>query len=1285
MAANTVTYFGDVTTFGNTNVYQNFTALGYSIFNGNVGGTGNLVGFASVFSSNLNVSSMNTITITSQVGVGTSTNLAANLTVAGNVSVSNALQTPWVSATVSANTPLLNTTSIFGQAGLVGVGVSTGLGASLHVQGNVFGSNAMQTQNVLASISANIQALNTASIFASSGPGRVGVGLATPSANLHVIGNVFAANALQAPNVFAATSANIQALNTASIFASTGPSMVGVGLATPTANLHVSGNLFAANALQAPNVFATVSANIQALNTASIFASTGTLVGVGVSTGLGANLQVSGNLFAANALQAPGVLASTSANIQALNTASIFATSGPGMVGVGTLTSNANLHVVGNLFAANALQAPNVFATVSANIAVLNSASIFASSGPGRVGVGTGTNLGANLHVAGNLFASNALQTLVTYANTSANVATLLGSAIFGVAGLVGVGTSTGLGSNLHVFGNLFAANALQAPSVFATLSANTPLLNTTAVYGTTAGLVGLGIAVPNANLHVQGNVWASNALSGNVQFQNATVPLVNVTQITGPVGKTGVGVSTGLGANLQIQGNLWASNALTSRNVFASTANTPYVIVTGSVRGPVGVGGAPYGNTIDVAGNLWSSNAISTTNLTASTGNVSVVNVRAIYGRSAFQVGIGVSTGLGANLHIQGNAFFQQNVLSTLTNVNVANATTFVTRYIYGSNTSVGFGTVPLSNVQVLQLGTGNVFASNAFQTTGNVLVGQTANTAVLNVTAFANTMLGVGLTTGIGANVHVIGNVFASTALQTPNVFATVSANVPGVLNVTYFSSLGLVVGAAASLGANLSVQGNLFASNALQTAGNVVATRANLSIINTTAIYGTSGNVGIGTSTNLGATLQIQGNIFVANATSALFPALTSPANLVTLNTTTLSFTQDPATIPGPVTWALGSNISVANSYSQGAEVFAPVGVYYTVTDPLQAAPWTVPGTANELVIKSWLRGVCNEASFWDMTATPAFSNLSQGPGTRTSSLLLGDGRVVFTQGSNIGTFNPVTEQFSNVVPLGGVPVGLYVGAVLAPSGNVVMIPGATTSNVGSWDPYSTRFSNVILPGGAFEGGVLDPLGNVVMVPAASTSNIGTFNPVLGTFSNVAGSRFDGSFSGACVLANGNVICVPNTNSNVVQFNPFLRTFSNSVQVGASGTAKFNGGVLTPSGNVVLVPGASSNVAIFDPKLLTSLNVQAVGGFSGGVLLPTGNVVFVPAASANVGMLDPVSFSFSNSTSVGVGGYSGGTLIPDGRVVFGPGTSGSVGVLLTTAPAPVEFCRSPFVNKF
>jgi hypothetical protein len=1283
MAANTVTYFGDVTTVGNTNVYQNFTALGYSIFNGNVGGTGNLTGFSAIFSSNLNVSTLNTVSVTSQVGVGTSTNLAANLTVAGNVFAANALQTPRVSATVSANTPLLNTTSIFGQAGLVGVGVSTGLGASLHVQGNVFGSNALQAPNVFAATSANIRTLNTASIFASSGPSMVGVGLATPAANLHVQGNVFAANALQAPNVFAPTSANIQILNTASIFASSGPSMVGVGLATPAANLHVAGNLFASNALQAPGVLATLSANIQALNTASIFATTGTLVGVGVSTGLGANLHVAGNLFAANALQAPAVLATLSANIQALNTASIFASSGPSMVGVGLATPAANLHVAGNLFAANALQAPAVLATLSANIQALNTASIFATSGPGRIGVGAGTPA-ANLHVQGNLFASNAFQTLVTYANTSANVASLGGSAIFGTAGLVGINTSTSLGANLHVFGNVFSANALQSPVVLATLSANTPLLNTTAVYGTTAGLVGLGIALPNANLHVQGNVWASNALSGAVQFQNATVPLVTVTQITGPALKTGVGILTP-NANLQIQGNLWASNALSSRNVLALTANTPSLIVTGSVIGPVGIGGAPYSNAIDVTGNLRSSNAISTTNLIASRGNVSVVNVRAIYGRSAFQVGIGVSTGLGANLHVQGNVFFPQNVISTFTGVNTANVTTFVTtQYIYGTQGVVGFGTVPVVGGPTIQIPSGNIFASRGFQAAGNVLAGGTANTAVLNVTAFANTMLGVGLSTGIGANVHVAGNVFASNALQAPNVFGTVSANVRGVLNVTAFANTMLGAGLSTGIGANVHVAGNLFASNALQTAGNIVATRANLTVINTVAIYGTGGNVGIGTSTNLGATLQIQGNIFVANANATLFTNLTSPANLVTLNTTTLTFTTNPATVPGPVTWVLGSNISIANSYTQVAEVFAPGSVYYTA-DPLQAAPWTVPGAANELVIKSWLRGVCNEASFWDMTATPAFSNLVQGPGTRTSSLLLGDGRLVFTQGSNIGTFNPVTAQFSNVIPLGGAPTGVYVGAVLAPSGNVVMIPGATTSNVGSWDPYSKRFSNVILPGGAFEGGVLDPLGNVVMVPAASTSNIGTFNPVLGTFSNVPGSRFDGSFSGACVLANGNVICVPNTNSNIVQFNPSAGTFSNSVQVGASGTAKFNGGVLTPSGNVVLVPGASSNVAIFDPKLLTSLNVQAVGGFSGGVLLPTGNVIFVPAASANVGMLDPVSFSFSNSTSVGVGGYSGGTLIPDGRVVFGPGTSGSVGVLLTTAPAPVEFCRSPFVNKF
>ena len=88
-----------------------------------------------------------------------------------------------------------------------------------------------------------------------------------------------------------------------------------------------------------------------------------------------------------------------------------------------------------------------------------------------------------------------------------------------------------------------------------------------------------------------------------------------------------------------------------------------------------------------------------------------------------------------------------------------------------------------------------------------------------------------------------------------------------------------------------------------------------------------------------------------------------------------------------------------------------------------------------------------------------------------------------------------------------------------------------------------------------------------------------------------------------------------------------------------------------------------------------------------FSGGVLLPTGNVVFVPKNSSNVGMFDPVAQTYSNLVSVGAtaGKYSGGTLLPDGRVIMAQYNASNVGILNTSTPASLEFCRSPYFNKF
>jgi hypothetical protein len=117
---------------------------------------------------------------------------------------------------------------------------------------------------------------------------------------------------------------------------------------------------------------------------------------------------------------------------------------------------------------------------------------------------------------------------------------------------------------------------------------------------------------------------------------------------------------------------------------------------------------------------------------------------------------------------------------------------------------------------------------------------------------------------------------------------------------------------------------------------------------------------------------------------------------------------------------------------------------------------------------------------------------------------------------------------------------------------------------------------------------------------------------------------------------------------------------------------------------------VPYSSLNVTLYDPVSATLTQVPHGCGsaaFSGGVLLPTGNVVFIPYNAINVGMFDPVARTYSNLVSVGTvaGKYSGGTLLPDGRVIMAQYNASNVGILNTITPASIEFCRSPYFNKF
>jgi hypothetical protein len=411
------------------------------------------------------------------------------------------------------------------------------------------------------------------------------------------------------------------------------------------------------------------------------------------------------------------------------------------------------------------------------------------------------------------------------------------------------------------------------------------------------------------------------------------------------------------------------------------------------------------------------------------------------------------------------------------------------------------------------------------------------------------------------------------------------------------------------------------------------------------------------------------------------------------------------------------ALTTTNLFANTLSLGTGVGAPSAVltvtgniYYT-DDLFKRGPYLVPSVANSNAIQSWISSTCNNASqqggvsWWSRSPAPVFGNVATGPkgtGDYAGSVLLPDGRVLFVphNASNVGIFNPATLNFSSIVTPGlGAAGAKFRCGVLIPNGNVVFVPWSS-SNVGMFNPVTYAYSNIAVgaqpPASCFQGAVLSPTGNVVMIPRNS-ANIGIFNPTTLAMTNVGpiAGQFVGMFGAGVLLPNGNVVMTPLTNGgNIGMYNTSSYTTAGytNVAVGFGTALSLETAVLAPNGNVVMPPSAWANTVVYSPSAGTFSNI-IVGGagtgyfFIGGALLPSGNIICCPHDSSNVGMIDPVTLTYSNCAfvSTATSKFFGCTLIPDGRVVFTPSSYSNVGVLNTLTPAPVEFCRAPYFNKF
>jgi hypothetical protein len=1027
----------------------------------------------------------------------------------------------------------------------------------------------------------------------------------------------------------------------------------------------------------------------------------------------GAFSTFSGNILAGSAFSTLGnstnkfnTVFATTANIPIVNVTSVFGTTG--FVGINTTGGGATLNVAGNVWASNALSAPNVFATVSMNALTANTANIF---GPlGVVGInGNPTAGAATLQIAGNVYASNALVSPTVLATTSMNVTGQVNtSAIYGTSGSVGIGTNAGTtgGATLNVAGNVFASNSVVSPNVFALTSMNTPTTNTLSFYGP-SGFVGVGTSGSGSTLNVAGNVWASNALAAPLVLATTSMNVVGVTNtsaIYGTSGSVGIGV-TGSGSTLNVAGNVWISNALSTPNIFASQANisTLNVSYLSGTNGTVGIGTAATGPAFYVAGNLYASNALTAPNAIVTTMNItSILNTQSIYSATGF-LGINTSSAT-ATLHVQGN-LYASNALTAPVLVATAsmNTPTLNTTSVYGLASLVGINTtVPGASLHVA----GNVYASNAL-TAPAILATTSMNTPTLNTTSVYGLASLVGInTTAPGASLHVQGNLYASNSLTAPIVYATTSMNITTLNTTSIFGTSGQVGIGTTLPSATLQVQGNMYATNAISTT-NILATTLNTTVINTASIFGVSGLVGVG-SQPIGSTLDVAGNIYASNAITS--PNIISgTSNITTLNTTSIYSTSTSVGINTTATGAgitIGGNLYASNALT-GTNIIATGTIYYG-EDLFKRAPYLTANVANATTIQTWISATCNAAdqtnSFWSMSGAPAYGNVAAGPlgsSDYHGSVLLPDGRVLFVprNASNVGIFNPATGLFSAVSPTGlAATADKFAGGVLLPNGNVVFVP-YQSANIGMYNPSALTYSNIFTVAAPsatlFKGGVLAPNGNVIFAPQSS-GNVGVFNPTLGTYSNLGPLGIGATaYSGAVLLPTGNVVFVPASSPNIGMYNTYSMTAATAyINIGPIPASGYDGGVLAPNGNVIFIQNTASNVGVYNPTTLSAAGLSNVGptnvgagAFAGGCLTPSGNVVMAPYATGNVGLFDPAGLVFSNvnQSAPGSAKFTGATLLPDGRVVFCPYGASNVGLLNTIVPVGPEFCLAPYFNKY
>ena len=609
---------------------------------------------------------------------------------------------------------------------------------------------------------------------------------------------------------------------------------------------------------------------------------------------------------------------------------------------------------------------------------------------------------------------------------------------------------------------------------------------------------------------------------------------------------------------------------------------------------------------------------------------------------------------------------------------VNTSNSTTVNATSLVGfTNLPIGGGTAG-ANLTVQ----GTVWASNAIQTTN--IVSLNVNTTSTNTTSLVATA-NVGIMTGTSkANVTVQGNLYVSNALTSPSALVTTwNSTTLNVLTISTFANVG---GIGASLAA-LGIQGNVWASNAIQTT-NISSLNVNVTSTNTTSLVATS-NGAVGGP--LGpATLNVSGNVWSSNvnwfapnlfAVTANVSSLTNVASLVATSNGAVGGPLGPATlnVSGNV-WvsnALQTNIftTTANTTLTNTQVaYILSGGGSIGAGPLGQSNLYVAGNV-------WASNTTWSISNLVAVTTNA-SSISNVSNTVSGTLILGGGI-----GAAVGVIGNVwTSNISWSVP------NAFVYSTNTQTINVVSIAAGLV--VGS--AFSDASSLKVI-GNVFQSNVTTSLSNIT----SQTMNVAlTTNVSNGTFTSIMTSNVFDRIQVANAVVTTNLF-VTNSNvpvMNVTTFAPRVgvmgpagpSTLTVTGNIYASNTTIQMGNLLL-SGNLTRTEDLSKRTPHMVPSAGTAQRIQAwiagqsnvgttslwsravafsnvskgptgASDFSGAVFVPDGSVVFVPQNASNAGIWNQQGFTLVPTT----GKFTGGVLTPQGNVVMVPSsTTGSIGL--------------------